>query len=149
MNCRRCENNIPDFLWIGDDHPVVLDYPINIYREDLIENNMVKIVAETKVQMKMCSDVIAGPVNPRCGLCGELISMLAKEANCSFPQAHAPEKIFDWTTLTPIETAVGEAIGAVSACWENLSGAGIFESTRAKQIVDELVAYIKSKQPIY
>lgn len=64
-------------------------------------------------------------------------------------EVEKPEKIFDWTTSTPIEEAVGQAIGAASACWENLSGAGIFESTRAKQIVDELVAYINSKQPIY
>lgn len=60
-----------------------------------------------------------------------------------------PEKLFDWTTATDIEEAVFQALGAASACWENLEGAGIFESTRCKQIGDELIEYFKSKQPIY
>lgn len=60
-----------------------------------------------------------------------------------------PERIFDWTTDTDIETAVFEALGAASVCWGNLEGAGIFDSTRAKQIADELIEYFQSKQPIY
>lgn len=59
------------------------------------------------------------------------------------------DKLFDWTTATPIEQAVFEAIGAASVCWETLEGAGVFDSTRAKQIGDELVDYINSKGPIY
>ncbi|MEU8023693.1 hypothetical protein AB0B88_15910 [Micromonospora haikouensis] len=38
--------------------------------------------------------------------------------------------------------AVGQAIGSASACWEHLDRAGVFDSTRAKQIVDALLAEI-------
>lgn len=38
---------------------------------------------------------------------------------------------------------VFEALGAVSACWENLSGAGNFESTKARQIGEELLDGIR------
>jgi hypothetical protein len=40
-------------------------------------------------------------------------------------------------------TAVGLAIGAASVCWENPGGAGVFDSTRAAQIADELVAHLR------
>lgn len=40
------------------------------------------------------------------------------------------------------EQAVFLALGAASACWDNLRGAGVFESTRAKQIGDQLMAYL-------
>jgi hypothetical protein len=39
---------------------------------------------------------------------------------------------------------IGEGCGAVSACWENLSGAGEFQSTRASWIVDEIVDWIQT-----
>lgn len=32
-----------------------------------------------------------------------------------------------------------QAVGAASACWENLEGAGVFESNRAKKVGDDLV----------
>lgn len=35
-----------------------------------------------------------------------------------------------------LKTFIGEAIGAASMCWETLEGAGVFDSTRAKAIVD-------------
>lgn len=38
-----------------------------------------------------------------------------------------------------IETFIGHAVGATSACWSNLDGAGVFESVRAAQIVDEIL----------
>lgn len=38
---------------------------------------------------------------------------------------------------------VFEALGAVSACWDNLEGAGTFESTRARQIGEELLDGIR------
>lgn len=59
------------------------------------------------------------------------------------------KKILNLHISMPIEEAVFQALGAASACWENLSGAGVFESTRCKQIGDELIAYFESKQPIY
>lgn len=39
-----------------------------------------------------------------------------------------------------LRTAVFEALGAASTCWENLEGAGVFDSTRAKEIGDGLMA---------
>ena len=41
-----------------------------------------------------------------------------------------------------LEEVVGQAIGAGSACWETLSGAGVFQSERACQILNEAVAWI-------
>lgn len=36
-------------------------------------------------------------------------------------------------------TAVFQALGAASVCWENPAGAGVFDSTRAKEIGEALV----------
>lgn len=42
-----------------------------------------------------------------------------------------------------LQSAVFQALGAASACWENLAGAGIFESDRAKEIGERLVEFIR------
>lgn len=42
----------------------------------------------------------------------------------------------------PLEEAVGQALGAASGCWENLEGAGVFDSTRCKAVLDWLLAYL-------
>ena len=39
--------------------------------------------------------------------------------------------------------AVGATIGAASVCWERPGGAGIFDSTRARELSDQLVDYIE------
>lgn len=65
------------------------------------------------------------------------------------PESVITERIFDWTVATDIETAVFEALGAASVCWESMEGTGVFNSTRCKQIGDELVEYFRSKGPIY
>lgn len=44
-----------------------------------------------------------------------------------------------------LETAVFESLGAASACWENLEGAGVFESTRCKEIGDQLLERIQQE----
>lgn len=41
------------------------------------------------------------------------------------------------------ETAVGLALGRASACWDNLDGAGTFDSTTACRISEELVAHLR------
>lgn len=48
-----------------------------------------------------------------------------------------------------LEQAVFTALGAASSCWENLEGAGVFESDRCKNIGDQLIARIRQAQPIY
>lgn len=42
-----------------------------------------------------------------------------------------------------LDGAVFQALGAASTCWENLSGAGVFDSTRAKDIGDGLLEFIR------
>lgn len=42
-----------------------------------------------------------------------------------------------------LDALVFHAIGAGSACWEHLDRAGVFDSERAKQIGDELLARLQ------
>jgi hypothetical protein len=51
------------------------------------------------------------------------------------------ETVLGLTGETPAE-AIGLALGAASACWENLEAAGVFQSTRAGQIAEELITYL-------
>ena len=44
-----------------------------------------------------------------------------------------------------LDSAVFQALGAASTCWESLAGADIFDSTRAKEIGDTLLAFIRSE----
>jgi hypothetical protein len=37
------------------------------------------------------------------------------------------------------------AIGEASGCWDNLSGAGTYQSTRAKNVSDKLHKFVKDK----
>lgn len=117
MNCNRCKNNIPEFLWIGDDHPIMTNHPVTMQRQDMLDNpNEFRVTVHAYATKQMCSQTSDFPL--------------------IFPE---------WTTETPVETAVFEALGAASVCWETPEGAGVFESDRAKQIGDELVAFFISK----
>ena len=42
-------------------------------------------------------------------------------------------------------TAVGEAVGAASACWDNLEHAGVFDSKTAGEVVDQLMDRIEQE----
>lgn len=42
----------------------------------------------------------------------------------------------------PIANFVFETLGATSVCWETMSGAGVFNDRRAKQLGDELLLRI-------
>lgn len=44
----------------------------------------------------------------------------------------------------PLETAVFQALGAASTCWERMDKTGVFDSTAAKEIGDALVARIRA-----
>jgi len=63
MNCPRCGGNVPDFLWVADDHPVLVEEPITLSREENIETNTIVIRAEQKVKRQMCSDLFPGRVH--------------------------------------------------------------------------------------
>jgi hypothetical protein len=39
-----------------------------------------------------------------------------------------------------VEALIHQTIGAGSMCWENLCGAGVFDSTGAKKIADDALA---------
>lgn len=41
-----------------------------------------------------------------------------------------------------LQGVIGQAIGAASMCWENMSGTGIFDSTRARQILDDALNWV-------
>lgn len=43
----------------------------------------------------------------------------------------------------PLETAVFQALGAASVCWDSMDGTGVFQSERAKEIGDALIAKIR------
>lgn len=51
----------------------------------------------------------------------------------------------EWQIDTPVPEAVFEALGAASACWSTLEGAGVFDSTRAATIGAELIALLQRK----
>lgn len=44
-----------------------------------------------------------------------------------------------------LHTSVFVAIGAASTCWENLRGAGVFDSEQAKNIADQLLDRINQE----
>lgn len=38
---------------------------------------------------------------------------------------------------------IGQAVGAGSVCWENMSGTGVFQDDRARQVVDDAVEWVE------
>ena len=42
-----------------------------------------------------------------------------------------------------IEEAIGLSLGAASVCWENVAGAGVFESSRASLICETLTELVR------
>lgn len=63
-------------------------------------------------------------------------------------ESTGPEEPFEFQPnhdgTLPLEVAVFQALGAASACWDNLRGAGVFNSTRAKEIGDKLLAHLRT-----
>lgn len=58
MRCHRCGYAVPEWLWIGDDHPIIIQAnPTQIYRIDNLDLNAMKVVAETQISIKMCKEV--------------------------------------------------------------------------------------------
>jgi predicted P-loop ATPase len=42
-----------------------------------------------------------------------------------------------------LESLVGQAVGAGSVCWENMSGTGVFQDQHAQQVVKDAVEWIE------
>lgn len=119
MKCDRCGADVPEFLWIDNDHPVLIDYPIHMIKSDVPEShNLVKITVTTKVAKRMCSDVHSKPVQ---------------------------RPILELDQSKSLEEAVGLALGAASVCWDPMDGTGVFMSERCAKIGDELVEYINTR----
>lgn len=58
MLCRRCGKNVPEFLWVGDDHPVLANKNFIVRRDELFnEANEIRMTMEILVEMRSCSDV--------------------------------------------------------------------------------------------
>lgn len=45
-----------------------------------------------------------------------------------------------------LEEFIAQAVGEASACWENLQGAGVFDSDRANKVVDRLLGVFEAHQ---
>lgn len=54
------------------------------------------------------------------------------------------ESLFLWDESTPLRTALGNALGAASVCWKDLS-AGEFDSELAERVLNELHEFVLTK----
>lgn len=70
MHCNRCNTNVPDFLWQGDDHPLLTTSPLTV-RVDHSPNeqNLIKVTAEAYVQRVSCQDSFDAQI--LCPVCGK------------------------------------------------------------------------------
>src|SRR4051794_39824807 len=58
MRCNRCGTYIPPWLWVGDDHPVIVGKKdAMLYRDDNLDQNQMKITMETVVSIQMCKEI--------------------------------------------------------------------------------------------
>lgn len=46
------------------------------------------------------------------------------------------------------ENKVMQAMGEASMCWSNIEGAGVFDSTKAKQVGDDLLKYLRNGEQL-
>lgn len=88
-----------------------------------------------------CSALVAAPVNAE-DLAPILVRGTADDPNIVPEQEPFQFQVAEGEEPT-LETFVFQALGAASSCWSNLSGAGTFDSTRAKEIGDVLCATIR------
>lgn len=65
---------------------------------------------------------------------------------------NTPESVTEWASINEgaklrdvesLEEAIGQTVGHASVCWENPSGAGVFDSSRAKVVVDALKTWMR------
>jgi hypothetical protein len=52
------------------------------------------------------------------------------------------DPIMDFGPDTTVREVIFASLGAASACWDHLEGAGVFESDRCKRIGDEVLAWL-------
>lgn len=56
-----------------------------------------------------------------------------------------PKVEFDWEPDTSIDQMVANVVGAASMCWEHVEEAGVFDSSTAADIADQLIAALHAK----
>lgn len=54
-------------------------------------------------------------------------------------------KRFEWNEDTEILSAVFQALGGASVCWEHPEGAGVFNEQLAREIGFELIEFLEMK----
>lgn len=58
MYCTRCSSDVPDFLWVGKDHPVLLEHPTTIEMVCFPDKpDEAKVIAIAYIKVENCSDV--------------------------------------------------------------------------------------------
>jgi hypothetical protein len=80
-------------------------------------------------------------IRARCGGPG-LCQECSTEAERIRREHALPPVILD--DADSLESAVGQAVGAASTCWQTLDNTGTFDTERASQITEELLAGIRS-----
>lgn len=45
----------------------------------------------------------------------------------------------------PLASVIAQAVGAASACWDNLEGAGVFQDQAAVEIIENLLAFLREQ----
>lgn len=57
MRCKQCGWDVPDFLWVGNDHPVLIDHPITVRRQPLADDrNQIRVTMEAYIGVEMCGE---------------------------------------------------------------------------------------------
>lgn len=57
MRCDRCGYSVPEWLWLADDHPILVQTGVKIQNLEMIEQNIFRVSTAETVQIKMCSEV--------------------------------------------------------------------------------------------
>lgn len=68
---------------------------------------------------------------------------MGSEYGCSLMKENPEVANWDFNFSDDLHAAIFQAVGAASACWSNLDGAGVFHSERAKAIGDTIVARVQ------
>lgn len=61
------------------------------------------------------------------------------------PGEDRPSMLDDPEDLT---AAVYQAVGAASVCWETMEGTGVFQEAQARNVAEDLLAYIAQSRPL-
>lgn len=75
----------------------------------------------------------------RVALENTLQSMRDRERAAMADEANGQAEAANYVAMTPLEHTVFQKVGQASMCWETLHGAGVFDSTQAAQIANDIL----------